>query len=323
MSQAASYRQENPNASHSVKSYTWNQLAMENLSWFDQFIKWDFAREQYKKGNETPQREFMQKVLGETYDPSKGAQAYKPEKILVDTEWDKEFYRDMKVDVQEDHFWALVAAWAKDGEVRILWSGMLRTWGDVEAKQKEFKVLNMNVGCDSQYRTREVYLECVKHGDNYIDNGEQRFFCWKAFRGEDRKNYPFVVSRGQSNQRTIELAYSWPPHQGDPMSGKAEGGQYFCPLIYWSNPTIKDIAAKIRDGRAQKLSIPEHCSDELMKHLYSEKRIKVWDKFGQDSWRWENIGKRPNHLWDCFCMSIVGACIAGVIGEQTTNVARE
>ncbi len=326
MNQAGSYQAQRPEAPHEVKSFTWNQLAMENLSWFKQFLKWDTAREQFKRGNEIPQREFMQKVLGEPYDPSKGASAYKPEKIVIlDAPWEKEYFRAATFDVQEDHFWGMVAAWAKDGEIRILWCGLLRLWADIEDKCKEFHVSNRSVGLDARYRTREVYLQCVNHGDYTIENGEKVYWCWKAFMGEDRKNYPYRIKTPSGEPRTIaiDLAYSWPPHQGDPMSGKSDAGQYYCPLVYWSNPTIKDIAAKIRDGRAQKMSVPEHGSEELMKHLLSERRIKVWDKYGQDSWKYENIGKRPNHLWDCFCMQVLFACIAGVIGEQTTNVKSE
>jgi hypothetical protein len=47
--------------------------------------------------------------------------------------------------------------------------------------------------------------------------------------------------------------------------------------------------------------------------MYAERKVRIWDKYNRETWRWERVGRRPNHAWDCYCMSLVGASIARVL----------
>jgi len=56
-------------------------------------------------------------------------------------------------------------------------------------------------------------------------------------------------------------------------------------------------------------------NDELSAQLHSETPKQFFDQAGHAKWRWSRIGKRPNHLWDCFAMNLVLACAAGCLGD--------
>jgi hypothetical protein len=76
----------------------------------------------------------------------------------------------------------------------------------------------------------------------------------------------------------------------------------------WSNPSIKEIAERWRDGRgAPKLKIHEQwlkdgSKDGLWQQLNSEQKIP-WK--GHPGKLHYNNQSKPNHAWDCWCMVIV------------------
>ena len=101
------------------------------------------------------------------------------------------------------------------------------------------------------------------------------------------------------------------------MGTAEEGSGYMCPVIHWSNPTIKDIAKRRRDGIAKtKHLIADTVPDLYKKHMFSEHLVKEFDRNGREKRIWKRIGKRPNHLWDCYCMQITLACIKKIIGKD-------
>jgi hypothetical protein len=56
-------------------------------------------------------------------------------------------------------------------------------------------------------------------------------------------------------------------------------------------------------------------NDEFSKQLYSEAKKPVVNKLGFTEDRWQVVGKRPNHLWDCFCMIHVRCFMYRILGE--------
>lgn len=102
------------------------------------------------------------------------------------------------------------------------------------------------------------------------------------------------------------------------LGAKSDGGRS-CPLIRWSNSTIKDIARRRRDGLATGIRslIAPGVTGEFNAQMHSEHRKFERDRNGREVSRWVQIGRRANHLWDCYCMGVVGACIVKVIGERS------
>ena len=307
----ARYVAQNKSPTPGHVSFRWNAtvLAPSTVSWGDLAVEWVKSEIEFEKGNEIPRKEFITKRLAESYNANRFVNFVTLPTVDKETEWEGEQFRVMTVDVQEMEFWALVQAWNADGESIVLWAGKLFSWEEVAAKQKEFEVRNRCVFVDCGNDMRRVWEQCAKHGEA---EGRQ-WVCWNAMRGDSRKMF-----KNKYADKFRLQPFSWPPTPGDPMTGtKSQGKTQVCPVITWSNPTIKDIAKRRRDGKANgKNMVAQGVGDEFSKHMFSEQRVVEWNKrTGESVTLWKRIGKRPNHLWDCFCMAIVAACMMGVIGE--------
>jgi len=324
------YFSQNPEAGPSLETFSWNQLAVPNLSWFETKIggvkNFLIAHEQAQKGVDGPQREFFQKVLAEPFDPDRFAHTRLPTIELTTPKegkfWPLQDYIFMSVDVQMDHFWVLVQAWSKKGDDLTLFAGKLFSWEEVAVKQKDFFVPDRCVFVDAAHDQNTVYAQCVKHG--HIENSKDgpAWICWTALKGDDRKEFIWTPSRGPQRGRKIRLPYSWPPGTGDPSIGQAAPDESirgrYCAVIFWSNPTIKDIAKRRRDQMLKgvtSLVSPGDWNEEFSKQMFSERKKKILNSLNQVTEKWERIGKRPNHLWDCFCMALVAACMAQILGD--------
>jgi hypothetical protein len=302
MNAGAKYIATNPNPTPGWISFRWNALCLSPsvCSWGDLAVEWLKAEAEFAKGNEAPRKEFIQKRLAESYDPNRYISFTKLPTIKIDGQWPLEKLRAMTVDVQETEFWILIIAFSEAGDDLTLWAGKAFSWAEVKGMQEKWGVASRVVGVDCGFDTRKVYEECARNG-------------WTAFRGEDRKE--FTLSR---KGKTYMLPYSWPPAKGDPMMGtQLEGRAPTCPVIRWSNPTIKDISKRRRDGQTKtKSMVAEGVGDEFSQHMFSEYRKSEIDKRGNETSRWYRIGKRPNHLWDCYNMAITLACLAKIIGDR-------
>ena len=106
----------------------------------------------------------------------------------------------MSVDVQESggfHTWVLVRAYNDEGKSRMVWAGRLETWGDIEAKAEEFKVLPKMVFIDSGDQTRDVYYQCCLHG-------------WIALVGSDRSSFSEIVNEKKVTRPFAESLMATP-----------------------------------------------------------------------------------------------------------------
>ena len=62
-----------------------------------------------------------------------------------------------------------------------------------------------------------------------------------------------------------------------------------------------------------KVFVSPEVSEHFKTQMYSEHKKQLVRKDGKIIWQWTRISNRPNHLWDCFCMQIVAACLARLI----------
>lgn len=333
LGRASRYVAMNPDAISTSVGFSWNLMAVENKTWFHSVENFLRAREQAHRGNFGPQRGFFQKFCGEPNDPERAgyAQPFPTIEIKCDKpgkHWEHQDYIFFTVDVQMDHFWGLIMAWSTRGDSFALWAGRLFSWEDIAEKQKEFGVPDQHVYVDAGYRQSEVYAQCCRHGHVEQTGRGEAWLGWTAFKGDDRAHFIYTAKKGGAAGRKVALPYSWPPQFADPCIGlraddplnKEVRGRR-CPVIFWSNPTIKDIARARRDNMAKGVQalVAPTIGNDFHEQMYSEHPKKVADKLGHETWRWERIGRRPNHLWDCFCMSLVAACMKRIIGDTTTE----
>lgn len=313
MNDGGAYIATNLNPTPGHVSFRWNALCLApaELSWGDLAVEWLKAEVEFAKGNEAPRREFIQKRLAESYDPNRYHTFSKLPTVKIEgnVAYDYVF---LTVDVQQTEFWAVVRGWSKTGESWLLWAGRLFTWDEIEAKQTEFKVPGQCVFVDAAYEQTRVMRECARHNKLVDINGRKDWVGWKGLDGENQERKSFEYH--PENSKPILLPYSWPPKYLSGNSG-ISAGVAFAKWHLWSNKTVKDILVRLRDGKGSKWLAYDGAPQDWHEQMYSERRIKVYDKFGKESIKWDRIGKRPNHLWDCEAMQVVAACMAQIIGE--------
>jgi len=336
MTAQGAFVSENPNAPHTVESFTYNQLAMPNLSWFETKIggvkNFLESHEQAKRGYDKPLIEFFQKVIGEAYNPNKHLAVNRINTVeLVARDGKPVEYQGilfphniMSVDVQGDCFWLVVESWSDKGDSVTRHAEQVFTWADVAERQKAFNVPDQNVAVDQSHRGVEVISECARHGHHEVERGRKVWVCWKAMRGSDQESFMYYP-KGKNKAGGIPLPYTRPPATGDPCRGLRSGdprrsefvGKY-CAIFTWSNPTVKDVVIARRDGRAKSIShlvALGEWNDEYSRQMHSQKKVQVIGKYGGGKWKWEKF--RDDHILDCKCMNVVRAFTLNLIGPDS------
>lgn len=321
---------QNGGADAATTSYNWGQLAMPQLSWFETKIggvkNFLLASAAFKQGNEKPLIDFFMKVAAEPYNPRKHGAFRKPETILISTDPEKEDvlehggfqfpHRCMTVDVQAEEFWVLVMAFSKEGHILIVWFGNVPRWQDVEDAQKRFKIPSRNVGIDISHRTTEVIRECCRHGEIYGKADQKLFETWIAFRGSDLPHFRWKNPKKSTPQSPVYevLPYSWPPEWGDPCKGlnasdplRKELGGKRCPIVDWSNPTIKDEAQARFRKKAEgviDLVLRGDWNDEYSRQRDSQTKVMADSKYARAA-PWKYVKRhKDDHGNDCYCMGL-------------------
>ncbi len=328
---------QNPDADPAHRSFTWNQLAMPDLSWFQTKIggvyNFLLAHEQAKRGFDKPLRDFWMKVPAVPYNPAEHSAIGDMETIELALNADplkapqiehkgiKFTRRIMAVDVQEDHFWVLVEIYSERGDSLTLHFEKVFTWDDIAERQKNWQVLEEDVMVDVSHRRHEVKVECARHGRWEIIKGKKRWICWKALEGSDQETFIWVKRLANLKTQRIQLPYSHPPQIGDPCAGMAgddprrrEFSGKTCMVIAWSNPTIKDVAINRRDGKTKgivNLVMRGAWNKEFSRQMHSQRKAHIERKTGGGKWGWVKF--RDDHGLDCKCMAIVRAFQCGFI----------
>lgn len=326
----------NADAPPAVESFTWNQLAMPNLSWWETKIggvrNFLIALEQAKRGYNKPLIEFYQKVVAEPYNPMSHEYQEKLATVTIEdgavtggtivhdkTEFN---LRLAAFDVQADHLWGLAEAWNAAGDSLTLEAAKLFSWDEARAFQEKWNVPDQNVLVDQSHRGFEVVQACCRFGHTERISGRDAWVCWKAMRGSDQDHFQYRPSGRSKRAQAINLPYAWPPAIGDPCSGlrtndprRAEFQGKVCQIITWSNPTIKDVVIARRDGRARgikNLVRQGDWNEEFNRQMHSQKKVPVTAKYGGSKWRWEKF--RDDHLLDCKCMIVARAFMLHILG---------
>jgi hypothetical protein len=194
----------------------------------------------------------------------------------------------MSVDVQMDHFYFVVRLASIDGKSRLLDCGKVNFWEDISNKQGQHGIHPQFVFVDSGYGKKgEVYELCAKHG-------------WTALKGDGMRDR---FAHKLPNGKTIHKFYSEVTKAGTP-SGK------IAKLFHFSDLNIKDMLDRMRRDNSR-WQIPSNAPKEYLESLESERRLKK----PSGIWLWDQIGKRPNHYWDCEVMITAVMVMAKIIGS--------
>lgn len=300
LNSSAKFVPQNPNAPATKAGFHWNSLA--SMSWGELAEMYLRAKESCRRGDMEDLKNFYQKRLALPWGDLEEdfTLDISPSGYRMGDDWESEAavgakgailppphenknrvrLRFLTVDVQMDHFYAVVRSWACDASSRLVYCAKLQTWEDVEILQNRFGVFPQLVFVDAGYSTFEVYRNCTKHN-------------WTALMGDGRRDFPHRV-----NGKITQRFYSTARH---PLVSDRK-----CRMHYWSNLGIKDTLARLRSNQnpdeGSTWEVPSDVPEEYLKMLDSEQRVKKGN-----SWEWRQIGKRPNHYWDCEAMQVCAA----------------
>jgi hypothetical protein len=298
LSMRSSYRSLNPHPIRGHKSYEYPAYAVWWIPWFTIAKEWIEANEAKNSGNIEPLKQFVQKRKAQTWQneitsdlPEISVGDFSKSEFLEGQKIDGEHRRFLCVDKQRDHFWAIVRAFRVDGSSMLLHESRPLTWETIDAIQSQFEIQSRCVVIDAGYDTPLVYEQCARRN-------------WTASHGSGQDGF-YHMEGGRRTRRFVS---------------KIEGAQagsdgLKCAYFFYSNEKVKDKLASLRQPDATlKWEVPKDVSDNYRKQMLSEmKKDIVNAKTKQVEQRWVRIGGRPNHLWDCECIAIASAMLAGVL----------
>ena len=290
MLSAGEWRPTNPYADRGVRSY---HLPTFYAPW--KKASWGELAVEFLKAKHSPAglRNFINSKCAEPdagqYD---GGGMSRRERVILDVSKlsrPSERATIMTVDMQKDHFWYVVREWYLGGDSLLVKWGKADTFDDLREISENLKA--DIVGIDDGYEASKVARECA------------RYPHWICCRGDDRESFPFTDKKGRRVERPFSV------REFDPMLGTAHAGRKYVTELRWSNPTVKDILARLRqsDTAPVKWSIPhEYATDEYFRHLNGEWKKRVVNvKTGRVSLVWVlRSSSWPNHLLDCECMNL-------------------
>jgi phage terminase large subunit GpA-like protein len=202
--------------------------------------------------------------------------------------------RIMAVDVQQDCFYFVCRAFAKDGSSKLIDEGHLTTWADLEFKVAELGLdTQRNIGgmmaklvvVDSGFRTDEVLDVCIRN--RYI-----------PAKGEDRLE-GYGVKLGKSLRKAISVIK--PYRRG-----------WF--LMLFSSPTAQDVLEWLRSGQGPAWTVAADASEEYKAHLDAHRKVMRRSPLtGRETYLWKQIGRRPNHMLDAELMILALAEYGNII----------
>jgi hypothetical protein len=312
------------------KSFHWNGLI--DYPWAELVEMYLHARNAAHQGDKSKTIQFHMKQLAEFHDPEKAMGDFEQLSTIeitsestdkpIEVDGISFIHRAGLVDVQHDHFWFLHDAWSAAGDDITIHFEKLYSWDEVEDRRARFGIPHENMAVDVSHRRHEVITECTRHGHFKTVGNRTIWACWKAFQGSDRASFIWMPKTGKLKGQRVELPYSWPPQVGDPCFGlrsddsrRQEFKGKTCQIYQWSNPTIKDIAQRRRDGQAsgtKTLVADGAWNDEFSRQMFSEKKVNISNTLGQQQTKWQRF--RDNHGWDCKCMSVTIAFLKHILG---------
>ena len=219
--------------------------------------------------------------------------------LLMGEPMEDRAFRIMTIDVQKDHFWAVVRDWSKESDSRLLVADQFSSYLELETMRKELQIRAPFVFIDSGYKATEVYRICAKYN-------------WTPIKGEAKDYYLHpVIDRKDRKLGTVRRIYS-EPTEIDPWEGTIEGGRVVIMLLRYSKQGIRDRLDYLRAGGAR-WEVPEDVGMDYRAQMEAEELQEQHSAHGDVYWVWVTV-KRKNHLFVCEAYQVLAASIAGLSG---------
>lgn len=309
LNRTGKYLLESTNGDPKVKTYLLGPCFINpNISFKEKVVEYlrAYLKNKYE-GNDEGLKVFYQQSLGEEWNPRK--QWIKPKIYIQQYDpagiWPEERYRWMAIDYQRSQGarYYVIRAFDEKGNSRQIKYGKAFSWDDIDSIRKANKVLPHFTLVDAGYEQGEVALECVKRGEwiEFEEGGKKykQFQHWLALKGDQKAEWE---------------------HKEDGIKRYYDEGQFLynsndlppAVMYLWSNYSVKNIFAKLRDGKGKVKWATNVLDNDYINQLFSEVLEEVPDKkTGLMVRRWQKKSDN-NHFLDCECEILVGALMAGL-----------
>ena len=302
----------NPGAPIHRVSFHWNAMLPRWVKWVDVVEEKIRADRALRLGDFQPLKDFINQTLGEAWEDRLkeyddfGAIETRKANYDPSEPWEDEKTRFIGADVQKDHIRYVCRAIGNDHESsRLIEYGRVTNEAELESKRLSLGVPACNVCIDSAYDSARVYKACLQ-------------FKWKAFRGDERKEFAMIVVRPNGKKEHVRRC--WALSQADPSIGtKMQNRVRPIKLYLWSNPGVKDILALAIAGIEQKWQIFESVGADYLRELTAEERVEIEDTKGRIHYEWRKR-RRDDHWRDCELMIQVASIISGVIRRRKVEM---
>lgn len=215
----------------------------------------------------------------------------------------------LTVDVQENHFWAIVRSWTPPskakphGESWLNFADRVETIEEVEDLQKQYSIPGDNVILDMAFRPNQVANIIIERG-------------WRGAMGTDTPGFWWPVGDGKRLERIYSTVQHRDPHLGTALQDRTlQRARYF--KFYKSGAL--DILSSLRYADPPIWHVSANVSDRYQRQMNSRMKIMVQNKnTGRYKALWKDLNQE-NHLQDCECMQLMQALRLGVLsvpGEQ-------
>jgi hypothetical protein len=136
-----------------------------------------------------------------------------------------------------------------------------------------------------------VYEQCARRGWTASHGSGQDGF-WHQSQERRVRRFVSKIEAAQAGSHGLKAAY-----------------------FFFANEGVKDKLSALRQVEtAVAWEVPRDVSDEYRKQMLSEiKKDVINAKTKQVEQRWVRISGKPNHLWDCECIALAAAMLAGVL----------
>lgn len=266
------------------------------------------------KGLLSARQNFINSWLAETWDAER---AFDQSDIKFE-EFDQEATSTdstavLSVDVQENHFWAVLRRWVKpskdrpNGESWLVFADRLEDPGDIVKLQEEHKVLGENVVLDMAFRPNMVAKMIIEHN-------------WRGAWGTDTKSFAWPVGDRRKLERIYSVVQLRDPHMGTVMQDRTSvRARYF----KFSKDAGLDIITSLRHSDPPIWHVSANVSDRYQRHLNSRIKLLVQNKrTGRFAPLWKDL-HQENHLQDCEVINAVRAIQLGLVvvpGESSEQM---
>lgn len=225
----------------------------------------------------------------------------------------KESVAILTVDVQENHFWALVRRWMApskehpNGESWLLFADRVETEEELKKLQEEYGVDGENVLVDLAHRPNQTGRMIIERG-------------WRGIWGSDTKSFWHRLPNGTRIERIFSPVQLRDPHLGTAWESKTlDRARY----IKFSTNGALDLISSLRYASPPIWHVTMNVSDKYQRHLNSKLKTGLQNK---RTGRWEYIWRdihQDDHLLDCEEFQVIRAIQLGLISvpEEKIEVA--